>query len=113
MRISDWSSDVCSSDLLESHRQQSCCANRIGLHRLPCGPVAYFRDLVGNVVGKQHVNFDVGQPATFAFVDQPDDANGPVAERILIGVRDAAQWEGRSVGAECVSKWGARGGRAN
>src|SRR3546814_17282044 len=55
MRISDWSSDVCSSDLLESARGG---AEQLVQHQLPCVPVEPAQP-VGHDVRRQDANAEL------------------------------------------------------
>src|SRR3546814_17267851 len=61
MRISDWSSDVCSSDLLEHHRYNRSPrdpdAFMMGRRRLPDFLVFYAYLAIGGVLSFIHFNF--------------------------------------------------------
>src|SRR3546814_17006901 len=88
MRISDWSSDVCSSDLRSSH-----------------GPLVPL-DAVTTVrrgVGPLTINHQAQLPSvTLAFGLAPDVTIGTAVERIR-EMESESRTEERRVGKECVS----------
>src|SRR3546814_19818973 len=97
MRISDWSSDVCSSDLLPAARQQA--AERL-------------RELIGESAPSTAI---ANARTELAYVRH---AKGPIYQSHLLtylGVRqvDAVSSEERRVGKECVSTCRSRGAAAH
>src|SRR3546814_8552088 len=79
MRISDWSSDVCSSDLRKQDRHEHACPKQNVDQKAPC------------------------QAGKFPAMGRSDD-NQPLATRDRYRRRDAvSRSEERRVGTECVS----------
>src|SRR3546814_18054595 len=96
MRISDWSSDVCSSDLLEEGRRVRAYANARDLiaELDPDELLARHRDrTLTELAG-------IGA-ATSAVIAEATDGKGPKKLTELKATRS----EERRVGKECVSKW--------
>src|SRR3546814_12585124 len=108
MRISDWSSDVCSSDLLTT-------------------PSSAFENFRSAISPYEPIYFDMGNKGgrnaryqvSFKYrLFTPDDPNNPgFADNIYLGYTQTALWdlhsdrsEERRVGKECVStcrsRWG-------
>src|SRR3546814_18111360 len=110
MRISDWSSDVCSSDLLTRHLQ--AFANRCGLatrQRIPLMGlhVPHFgaaairgQRIETNAADAQHIH------RTAVDIDALDTQRAAVVDFDLVSLEDAAEFrsEERRVGKECVSR---------
>src|SRR3546814_12466398 len=91
MRISDWSSDVCSSDLPQIHRQHRQRGARGGGH---AGQESgRFVRLLGHV--------DIGVEAR-----EPERTQhrGEMEHRDAVAIDQRARSEERRVGKECVSK---------
>src|SRR3546814_19581591 len=94
MRISDWSSDVCSSDLLPAgiacrHRPQRL---------LHAGAGGQEREAVGAV-----------ERAAECLGGDGADAGTQMRHQRADGEEAAGRTEERRVGKECVSKWSSRG----
>src|SRR3546814_13884681 len=101
MRISDWSSDVCSSDLLaeggegqfggEVHAFLQCAQ-----HRLDEGLAEVLDRAAVEAEGLQRL----GEVVADGLQRLPDEATGRTERRATLGGRS----EARRVGKECVSK---------
>src|SRR3546814_12442407 len=95
MRISDWSSDVCSSDLQNVSAGTDKRQRRVGLARCHCR-----HDVDARIDGAIVVRRPAHEGEDRAWTEG-DDARAAVDDRVS---RDARSDE-RSVGKECVSKW--------
>src|SRR3546814_20873095 len=91
MRISDWSSDVCSSDLAEA----------FGLEVVPIpSPGRVLRD--GEIIPASYMNFYIGNAAVVVpLYGAPNDDAAVEAIGALFPGREARSEE-RRVGKECV-----------
>src|SRR3546814_21009024 len=109
MRISDWSSDVCSSDLLAQSGQVPCRANGICLRPASAAQAqALDQGIVTGLVLALHV---VQQAPALADHDPKDEARVEILAmsiELLGQIRDAVRQAGRSdesrVGECSVSK---------
>src|SRR3546814_11385409 len=97
MRISDWSSDVCSSDLVAKLRKEVAAALRTHVEQAP-----YRIDQIAGAVILAGFLLHVEQ---FAAPEVADRAVGILAEDVIHRFRS----EGRRVGKECVSTCRSRG----
>src|SRR3546814_11844905 len=112
MRISDWSSDVCSSDLLHCC-EQAGCAVRAGLSSVPggraginigliggpsCGAVSRRRDIFVSHEATKPRRWSADREAAFLC----DHATGRTVDKEL-AYRPPPRSEESSVGQECVS----------
>src|SRR3546814_5530176 len=97
MRISDWSSDVCSSDLLAVHfgaaRQQQCAVELVpvGLLRVPPDQDLALKDAARTIVEYPHIDF-----ARAAFRHRMIDEGGVVYMLLAaqhVGAVEAARSE--------------------
>src|SRR3546814_17482416 len=94
MRISDWSSDVCSSDLTEA-RQQVRVGD--GEHHIPRGADVRGRDPRERRLCDRRRQLGAAQVMVHAHTDEIGLGEG--VQRLL----DLARSEDRRVGKECVS----------
>src|SRR3546814_13386006 len=98
MRISDWSSDVCSSDLLVAPAAASMLGLPVQSTDATSGLVAYLRDkrvlLILDTC--EHLIEAVAALASRAFAEAPNI-------HILATSRESLRSEERRVGKECVS----------
>src|SRR3546814_12242658 len=106
MRISDWSSDVCSSDLAHEHPEKLHTVGRPAPGNLLKVLGENFQEVapgeIGELVGKSSV-------VMLGYKNRPDKSS----ENYWIDPRDGSTWlrtgdvgstEERRVGKECVSK---------
>src|SRR3546814_11524036 len=91
MRISDWSSDVCSSDLL---RRQ---ARQLGDGKA----IAAVRRAIGKLVQEDEVALPLARPDMMQ--GQRVEPFGKPRQFMIMGGEQAARSEERRVGKECVS----------
>src|SRR3546814_20243510 len=91
MRISDWSSDVCSSDLL--HRGER--PDR-------------FRLLRGSSMARHCIREPRYVPPVQRIGEQPDLFGGPTLSHVAERQGPPKRSEERRVGKECVSTWRSR-----
>src|SRR3546814_17475863 len=127
MRISDWSSDVCSSDLVRHEHQtlearsrfaecDAVCRRVKGQHRFRAGAVVEADHLLAVGPGD-------GPQCPFAIEGKAADAQilvaAPLGKAAVLGVEQRNTGVGRNenldrseesrVGKECVSTWRSRG----
>src|SRR3546814_14666106 len=113
MRISDWSSDVCSSDLLRVRRDvRSGTEAELVVENIDIGAVGRPDDILGELVGRRPEIIEARHPAqrrrVFGRRELQFLAELPVAiELLLAGDRHGravnVRSEARRVGEECVS----------
>src|SRR3546814_6053860 len=109
MRISDWSSDVCSSDLLAVHfgaaRQQQCAVELVpvGLLRVPPDQDLALKDAARTIVEYTHLDF-----ARAAFRHRMIDEGGVVdmllAAQHVGAVEAAFDMTAADMGAQLVAR---------
>src|SRR3546814_12469527 len=105
MRISDWSSDVCSSDLLTDHRNLHIHSGLIGdavLDLLEAGALAADNPITAGVaIGSQRLyNAVSGAPFQFRTASHTHDSAVLASIADLVTINRS---EERRVGKECVS----------
>src|SRR3546814_11621011 len=106
MRISDWSSDVCSSDLAEARAQlETLAANtrRFGIEAFPMGDR---RGGIVHVVGPEQGRSQPGM--TIVCGDSHTSTHGAFGA-LAFGIGTPERSEERRVGEECVSTVRSRG----
>src|SRR3546814_16896334 len=137
MRISDWSSDVCSSDLAAGHvqiylltgqSQPASCLQHRQYHGKAAGIPAHHGTPRGGLRGGGNQGLNFNQEGAGALEPGEDGGAGDVAAALgkeegggvgdllqpLVGHLDAADLVGRRseerrVGTECGSTWRSRG----
>src|SRR3546814_10936333 len=115
MRISDWSSDVCSSDLLVLHELKGTCGGRIGACRDDDGIGArrarreqFLKigraDVMADIAAKADVGDRLKGSADFPGLDRTGcRIVGEAAGRVQVQPLDHRRSEERRVGTGCVS----------
>src|SRR3546814_12238464 len=96
MRISDWSSDVCSSDLALKDEFDKLGVSVLGVSKDPVKKLARF-------IGKYDLKVDLASDEKGGFCE----AFGPWIEKSMYG-RTYMRSEERRVGKECVSTFRSR-----
>src|SRR3546814_20721202 len=100
MRISDWSSDVCSSDLQAQHKRERVnFSGRRRAHRV-ADHVDDLLDMPGIVAFGHHAAQRFGARRT------DHETPAPVQRRLALG--DRGRSDERRVGQECVRTWRSR-----
>src|SRR3546814_13835235 len=104
MRISDWSLDVCSSDLSVGHRM-GFVEDDDSVKVLPCP----FENLLepGRVAAAR-AQCRIGDEED-ALAHSDRDTELPLAKGLNVDRTANERWEGRRGGKECVSTWRIRG----
>src|SRR3546814_16620054 len=98
MRISDWSSDVCSSDLMSAYNTSKAAARMLAkTTALHCAKRKY--DIRCNSVHPTFIDTPMVQEMIYAGGD-PDDRRAKLAAPVPLG---RLRSEGRRVGKEAVS----------
>src|SRR3546814_10998761 len=95
MRISDWSSDVCSSDLRHLRSAPWCAGRHASLHAVQLGQITFMTSSLGDA--RTEFRF-IGNPAVMPdeicarqICQRPTHGNGTRKEREAAGVCDHGQ----------------------
>src|SRR3546814_12055156 len=115
MRISDWSSDVCSSDLKETavpaerRTVAGVYTNRLGVGmRLQADPTIIYPVTKGKPLGRRILRSAIQAVNRYNTYSMAGLPKGPIANlgraSIAADHEPVARWEGRRVGIEWYSK---------